>query len=430
MELFGPWRGDSCSPIAIRGKKLKTTSVAIFAGIISGTLVQPFTPAHAAKFEEKVLHTFGTGEDGAMPQSSLIDVKGMLYGTTLAGGAGGYDGGTVFSNNPVTGAETVLHSFGAGGDGYSPQASLIYVKGTLYGTTAGGGASCCGTVFSFNPKTSAENVVYSFLGGADGGGPVASLINVKGTLYGTTAYAGRYGAGTVFSIDPSTGADTVLYSFCSQLNCTDGLQPYASLIDVKGTLYGTTDSGGTSDYGTVFSLDPKTGTEKVVYSFCSQENCADGAGPRASLLNVNGTLYGTTLFGGAESQYCTYGSSDYCGTVFSLDPKTGAEKTLYSFCSRDSCTDGANPSASLLDVNGTLYDTTVQGGGYQEGTVFSIDPSTGAEKVLYSFCGQKNCADGAQPYASLLDVNNALYGTTFGYGGTSLGQTVFVLKKR
>ena len=103
--------------------------------------------------------------------------------------------------------ETVLHFFGQSGDGSDPYAGLIDVGGTLYGTTLnGGGTGCggsgCGTVFSINPKTGAEAVLYAFQGGSDGANPYAGLINVKGTLYGTTRAGGMHSLGTVYSIKP------------------------------------------------------------------------------------------------------------------------------------------------------------------------------------------------------------------------------------
>jgi uncharacterized repeat protein (TIGR03803 family) len=101
-----------------------------------------------------------------------------------------------------------------------------------------------------------------------------------------------------------------VYSFCSQQNCTDGSGPYAGLIDVKGTFYGTTEFGGGHGGGTVFSLDPKAGAETAVYSFCSRKNCSDGEYPAAGVIDVDEALYGTTEDGG------TYGY----GTVFSLKP--------------------------------------------------------------------------------------------------------------
>ena len=196
-----------------------------------------------------MLHTFG--REVGEPAASLIDVKGTLYGTTFE------SGGTVFSIT-TSGAEHVLQSFvGGSTDGSEPVASLINVKGSLYGTTRYGGSRYSGgTVFSVS-TTGAEHVIHSFVGGStDGRYPVASLIGVKGTLYGTTSYGGMHDDGTVFSISTS-GTEHVLYSFAGE---PDGQYPVASLIDVNGTLYGTTSYGGTHDDGTVFSIST-SGTE-------------------------------------------------------------------------------------------------------------------------------------------------------------------------
>lgn len=222
------------------------------------------------------------------------------------------------------------------------------------------------------------------------------------------------------------GKETVVLSF----NYPSGEFPYGDLIDVKGTLYGTTSLGGNSSGGgTAFSLNPRTGALKVLYDFCGQQNCTDGADPEASLSNVKDKLYGTTYLGGA---YCPNGAPPGCGTVFSLNPTTGAETVLHSF---GSGTDGEYPVASLIDVRGTLYGTSYSGGAgcYNgefcgQGTVFSINPSTGVETVVYSFCSRQNCRDGAQPKASLIDVDGTLYGTTI-VGGTYGGGrgTVFAI---
>jgi uncharacterized repeat protein (TIGR03803 family) len=237
----------------------------------------------------------------------LTEVNGTLYGTTSAGGPGG---GTVYSIT-TSGTETVLHTFGRG-DGLRPLAGLLNVKGTLYGTTvAGGKTGCydqrgCGTVFSVT-TSGKESVLYSFTGtSGDGANPNARLINVKGKLYGTTPLGGTYTRGTVFSIG-ATGTEQVLHNFGSG---SDGASPEAGLINVKGKLYGTTEAGGTNNHGTVFAITT-SGAETVLHSFGGPPN--DGAFPVAGLLNVNGTLYGTTAGGGA------YGSYGY-GTVFALTP--------------------------------------------------------------------------------------------------------------
>jgi uncharacterized repeat protein (TIGR03803 family) len=223
----------------------------------------------------KVLYSFTGTPDGAFPLANLTDVGGTLYGTTEGGGqypnCSGYDShcGVVFSIAP-SGTEKVLYSFRERPDGSVPNASLTEVGGTLYGTTSDGGSFYCypgsaylpcGTVFSITPS-GMEKVLHRFSGsgnGTDGAYPVASLIDVKGTLYGTTQYGGAYSCdiggscGTVFSILPSGAAETVLHSFGSG---TDGIDPVAGLTEAKGTLYGTTLFGGAHAHGTVFSLKP------------------------------------------------------------------------------------------------------------------------------------------------------------------------------
>jgi uncharacterized repeat protein (TIGR03803 family) len=164
----------------------------------------------------------------------------------------------------------------------------------------------------------------------------------------------------------------VLQSF----NGTDGANPYASLIDVKGTLYGTTFYGGSGSFcgshpcGTVFSVTT-AGVGEVLYSFCSQPQCKDGQAPAAGVINVEGTLYGTTYEGGS---YCESQHTSGCGTVFAGDRGTGKEKVIHSFCPggyQRACTDGGGPEAGLIDINGTLYGTA-GGGAYNGGVVFAL----------------------------------------------------------
>jgi uncharacterized repeat protein (TIGR03803 family) len=415
---------------------MKAVSASLFAGLVICAFVPLAPAAETATFTEKVLYSFGSLPDGAQPYDSVIDVNGTLYGTTATGGNADY--GTVFALDLNTSAEKVLHSFDST-EGV-PEAGLIDVKGTLYGTTSGSDG-LGGTVFSLDPNTDALATLYYFCSQtncADGAYPVAGLMRVKGALYGTTLGGGLtgcsgLGCGTVFLLHRKTGVEKMLYLFCSQANCADGRWPSASLIYVNSVLYGTTPYGAVPGCaesigcGTVFSIDLNTGAEKLLYSFCSQSNCADGATPDAGLIDVNGKLYGTTEYGGGTG--C---NGLGCGTVFSVDPNTGDEKVLYSFCSQQNCLDGAESVASLADVDGILYGTTIEGGGSGCGgtgcgTVFSIDPNTGVEKVIHSFAGGPS--DGAQPRANLIDVNAKLYGTTLG-GGAHGDGTVFMLSKR
>lgn len=394
-----------------------------FAALVAAAVLsaQPAPAGEAPTFKQRVLHSFGGSGDGADPQAGLIAVKGTLYGTTYLGGPHG--AGTVFSLDPRTGAEKVLYSFSdTSGDGALPQAGLVHANGTLYGTTKGGDDFfSSGSVFAFDLGTNTEKTLYHFCakaGCSDGRYPAAGLLKVGSKLYGTTVGGGisgetcsTVGCGTVFTIDPVSGAQTVIHAFCSQTDCADGQWPSSGLIKWKGTLYGTTSKGGALGAGTVFSIDLKTGAERVVQSFDALEG-----GPFGTLLNVNGTFYGTTA-GGQR------------GTVYALDPQTGAVTVLYRFCSLSHCPNGEGPSSGVISVNGMLVGTTAGGGAHGSGVVFAVDPDSGMETVLYSFCSQDNCLDGAVPWAGLTAVNGKIYGTT-SRGGAGDSGVVFSLKEK
>ena len=354
-------------------------------------------PANAATL--KTIYSVSRAIVGAASKAGLLYKNGVAYGTTSGGGT--YGEGTVFALDLTTGQGRLLHSFGGGADGGSPVASLIDVGGTLYGTTSGAGASTASTVFSIDPSTGAEKVLCVLAGSS-----LAALVYDGGLLYGTTATGGATGDGTVFSVDPVTGAETVVYSFAGG---QDGSGPVAALHRFDGVLYGTTRLGGASSVGTLFSFDPATGAEKVVFSFARK----DGASPEAGLIDVGGLLYGTTTLGGTSSD----GSVSHYGTVFSYDPAAGTERVLHSFKSGPR-PDGAHPAAPLIEMRGLLYGAAAD-------AVFSIDPATGAEKTFSRF---DVFGTGLQSSSALISVGGTLYGTT-SYGGIGHGAagTVFAM---
>jgi uncharacterized repeat protein (TIGR03803 family) len=202
-----------------------------------------------------------------------------------------------------------------------------------------------------------ETVIYNF-NKKEGATPAAPLTNFHGTLYGTTSGGGANGNGTVFTITPS-GTETVLYNFKGGKN--DGAGPDSALVGAGGKLYGTTWSGGNphcgGGCGTVFAITP-SGKETVLYIF--KAGTADGAYPKGALVDVRGTLYGTTVFGGADSQ----------GTIFAI-AASGKEAILHSFAG---ASDGEDPEAGFLNANGTLYGSTSQGGSLDGGTIFTLTP--------------------------------------------------------
>ena len=161
----------------------------------SGTVFQ----VDAATGAESVLYAFSNSQDGLLPRAGLTSVGGRLFGTASAGG-GESNGGVLFTVNPKTGALTVLHEFGQGTDGLSPVAGMVADGGFLYGTTIGGGTGGFGTVFKFDPKTSAESVLWNFAGGTSGAVPVGGVIIRDGKLFGTTQFGGNANKGTVFKL--------------------------------------------------------------------------------------------------------------------------------------------------------------------------------------------------------------------------------------
>jgi uncharacterized repeat protein (TIGR03803 family) len=189
-------------------------------------------------------------------------------------------------------------------------------------------------------------------------------------FYGTTL-GFPIDAGTVFKITPG-GTLTTLHAFDGN-DPANGLYPEAPLVQAaNGDFYGTTEQGGVGNangrYGTIFKITA-SGNLTTLYSFCTGSTCTDGAKPYAGLVQgTDGNLYGTTEGGGANGY----------GTVFEINPKTRKLTTLYNFCSKSGCTDGAKPYAGLVqDTNGTFYGTTEQGGTSTAceggcGTVFSL----------------------------------------------------------
>jgi uncharacterized repeat protein (TIGR03803 family) len=381
LHSFAGGPSDGSFPVA--------TLLADPSGIFYGTAEYGGTNDLGAVFAlapggtESVLYSFAGGaSDGAYPAANLIeDASGNLYGTTIEGGPGqcSEDGcGTVFEISSG-GTESVLYSFVGLADGAGPQGGLIRdPAGNLYGTTYAGGVSSvgsinceggCGTVFELSPNGNggwSESVLYSFVAGKDGAGPLGGLVlDTAGNLYGTTSLGG------------------------GSINCTGGC-------------------------GTAFEVSP-TGnggwTEKVIYPF---RGGGAGYNPSSTLyLSGQGDLYGTTPEGG--SVRCGGG----CGLVFKLIPVKGgwSQVKVRSF---PAGADGAFPVGNLAaDGTGNIYGTTEGAGLYNCGMAYKIS-ATGTETALHSFTGTPN--DGCMPFGGLVTGQpNLLYGTTPSGGATNNG---------
>jgi uncharacterized repeat protein (TIGR03803 family) len=180
-----------------------------------------------------LLYTFPDSEIGCNPLAAVTIVGHKLYGTTTFCGAGG--AGTVFAIDLDSGKAKLLHGFAANPNGSAQPNALVYENGALYGTTFSDGAY--GSVYKIDLKSGTYSLLHQFSGGADGGVPSAGLTELHGKLYGVTEEGGASGLGTIFSIDPAAGAQTVLYSF---IGGSTGDSPFAGLLAQGDALYGST----------------------------------------------------------------------------------------------------------------------------------------------------------------------------------------------
>ena len=406
------------------------SALARFSGTLAAVLATSCllllsTAALAQTFT--VLHNFTGETDGKTPYTGLtMDRAGNLYGTTRYGG---YQGnrdcsvlggcGTIFK---LTRAGTAwvfapLYQFQGvvNGDGSVPLSRVIFgPDGALYGTTVYGGMGegCndgCGTVFKLTPPpTFCRNVTCSWLEtevnqftNADGQGPSGDLaFDSAGNLYGATGGGGSAGRGTIYQLVPSSGAwhENLLYSFQGML---DGQNPGGVALDRAGNIYGTTFTGGSGGFGTVFQLasSPSGWTLDTLYSFAGN----NGLGPVAGvILDAAGNLYGATVNGEPDGDAYAYELSP-SGNGWNHD-------TLYIF---PNCY-GCGPAANLvMDAAGNLYGTTRGLGGSDDphGSVFELTPSTQGwiYTDLHDFTGG---SDGSSPYSNVvIDANGNLYGT-------------------
>ena len=363
------------------------------------------------------LHSF-SGSDGANPAAAVVlATDGNLYGTTYSAGPNGINAGTVFKITPSGNFSTVydfcqqppycsdgLHPlkmiqgrdanfYGVtqyGGDignifkltpsgnesslftfcsplqctnGSNPTSLMQASDGNFYGLIANGGNDQVGAFWQLVANSWAFNLLYGF-DGTVGLYPMASLVQGQdGQLYGVSPHGGSGNpdcasyCGTAFRITLS-GDPTLLYSFCSQADCTDGSIPSAALVQSSdGNFYGSTYSGGANGAGTIFKIAP-SGTMTVLHSFGGN----DGSQVFAPLIQgTDGNFYGVASAGG------THGD----GTIFQITP-SGAYTVLYNFAGSD----GADPLGAMVqDAQGNFYGTTNTGGTSNDGTVFKFQLS-------------------------------------------------------
>jgi len=335
------------------------------------------------------LYKFQGAPDGSSPAGVTVAADGSLYGVTGTGGTGPcdretYNGcGTVFRLQPPAvpcratrcyWTETVLYSFQGSPDLQYPAAEVTFDQaGNMYGTAYAGGTSGFGGLFELTRSQGGwtYKILYSFSGPPpDGANPEGSVtIDQAGNLYGPTLAGGTgtlggcegHGCGTVYQLTPSGSGwnETVLHNFGIS-GGSDGEAPIAGLLlDRAGNLYGTTEGGGSNDGSTVFEFSPSNGA----FAF-SVLNTLPGSFSLSKLvMDQAGSLYGSTEEGGL------YGY----GMVFKLTP--GSNGWTFTSLHDFDFNDGFGPSGDMvLDANGNLYGTAVEGGLNNEGVIWEITP--------------------------------------------------------
>lgn len=357
-----------------------------------------------------ILHNFSYGtSDGSDPKGGVAILGSKIYGTTLLWGSG--QDGVLYSMNLNGTGYQVLHNF-SGPDGNQPEADLVVAGSKLYGMAqfgALGGGAGNGTIFSYNSSNASFQTVYQFNGAfTDAATPMAGFTAVGSSLYAATWEGGSYNGGTIIKMGSSGTGYSMVASLGGFGTPQPGSTPESDLIQVGSKLYGTTDSGGAYDQGTIFSLDLSTSALSYLYSFGAAAN--DGSQPHGNLALVGGKLYGITSSGGSAND----------GVLFSYNTASSTYSLLHDFAGGTA--DGADPTGGLVLVDSLLYGTASSGGGAGDGVVYSFDPVTDNLGIVHSFLGSPS--DGQDPQSDLTVLGNTIYGTTYD-GGANYAGTAF-----
>lgn len=403
----------SARPVAA---PLAPTNLSATAG--NGSVTLSWTAAANASSYRLYQGTTPGGEAATPVQVGITgttaSVSGLSNGTNYyftvtaanPSGESGYSNETV--GQPNLFAYNVVYHFGTQTDGSNPQSPLVRTSdGSLYGTAySGGPATSNGTVFRIAPDGTRSTLHYfepqSY--------PNGLILGADGRLYGTTQRGGGSAYGTVFRLDTSGNNFAVLYTFGGG---QDGAYPSSALVqDTDGSLYGVTQQGGLYGKGAIFRINTD-GTGRVTMK--SFAGGSDGEAPQTPLVpDGSGGFYGTT-----------YGGGSGFGLVYRFSPVGWTYSVLYAFASKDGVsTDGYSPKALLRGSDGKLYGALSVSGTstYGNGLIYSLSTS-GVFSPLYVFSGG---SDGAQPFGLIQANDGLLYGVTFG-GGVDGEGTVFKL---
>lgn len=403
------------SPFCIEShmRRVLQSALSILGALLFATPLSAQT-CLPASLNGSVLTSFGGGADAAATRQ-LVFREGSLYGVTSFGGS--FAAGTVFRLSPpvlpsTTWTRNIIRLFRGGPDGNFPSSGLLLdTSGNFFGVTYSGGANNFGTVYRLRPPTPpatswAKQTIYNFRGDADGSLPSGELVmDSSGAIYGAL----NGGRGAIFKLSPpnppaTTWTNQILYTF---LGGADGSMPSNGLLLRNGELFGVTHDLGDTGRGTVFRLSPPVApatawTKTIIHRFIAPA----GSWLLSSglVFDTAGSLYGATQQGGAHGM----------GMVYKLTRSIFPEWNFTNLYSFTGAPDAANPSSPLaFDSAGSLTGVAMGGGESNAGAFYRLTPPTttgGAwsASVLYNF---NSSPDPTTPaYAPIIDTGGAIYG--------------------
>jgi uncharacterized repeat protein (TIGR03803 family) len=381
-----------------------TTSAGI--GTSANGILYKYNPA-GAMFTK--IRDFDPLTNGATPYGSLKKASnGLLYGMASQGGT--TTNGTLFEFNTATSAFNKFVDFDGPMKGRCPYSTLMQASnGKLYATTNVGGKSDRGVVFEFTITSHTYKKIADMEGGLEGEAPRGTLMLASnGKIYCTAAFGGTKGSGVLIECDPAINKGKFMKKFDFDRAISGDRPVFAPTQALNGKLYGTTESGGANNAGTLYEFDPVTNAFAKKIDF---DGTAKGKAPAGLMLASNNKLYGMTTYGGQNDD----------GVLFEFDPATGTYSKKLDFKGFET---GAYPHANLIQskVNGKLYGLTSYSDGDHRGVLFEYDPVTNILVKKIDFGGPGN---GYDPEGSLVEVSNGhFYGLTT-MGGTADAGTIF-----
>lgn len=398
----------------------------------------------------QVKYDFPVTVFGALPGNlEMMPYNGKLYGTTTRGGVNDY--GTIFEFDPLTKIYTKKFDFGpVAATGGTPRGSLLMYNGRFYGLAADNGVNGSGVLFEWDPATNVYTKKFDFTGNGGsypGASPQNSLRFANGKMYGTTNGGGASGIGTVFEWDPVTNTSRSIV----ELNVTNGWGFYNNVTCYNNKVYVTSTRGGTNDFGTLLMIDPALpigSNTTIIRHF----GFADGAqGGNNEMIVYNNKLYGCmtsygsnfagTLFEldpmgnvftklaeftgagtGSSPQgklvaygtkflgLCSSGGVNNTGTVFEWDPANPSVIVRKQSFPANNYNDPTNPNGTLTFFNNKFYSTNYNASFVLQGAMFEFDPSNNSITKTLSFNAAEN---GRIPHGRPVLLNGKIYGTCY-----------------